>query len=333
MSKPVSRRRVIRIAAASAGAAVSARLARITHAAGYAVPMVWRGAALGAKAEIRLYHDNPDRAKAILDTCRREINRLEGLFSLYREGSEIRRLNRDGILAEPSIELVELLSRVKSFSALTRGAFDVTVQPLWELYATHFEQAGANPAGPPDAEIAAALDLVGSANISIATTHIALSKQGMGITLNGVAQGYITEKITDRLRRGGFDNLLVHLGETQALGGHPDGRPWTVGIPVPPNAEGTMTTVPLVDQALATSGGYGSPLSDDGKIHHLLDPRTGRSANIHQSVSVLAPGATNADMLSTAIAIMPRDDATALLARFPDTSAIIFSNAGDIVRL
>ncbi len=304
-----------------------------TGAASFLAPTIWRGRALGAEAQIQLYHEDAEFAVAHIGECRAEISRLENLFSLYRNDSAIIRLNRTGELADPAIELTELLSKAKSFATLSEGAFDITIQPLWQLYADHFSQDNANPAGPPKQQIARVLELVGSDKISISPTEIRLEAEGMALTLNGIAQGYVTEKIATLLRRAGFENILVHLGESQALGGHPDGRPWRVGIPAPSKSDELLTTVELTDQALATSGGYGSPLSPDGRVHHLLDPRTGRSANHHRSVSVIAPGATNADMLSTALSIISIDNAAELLANFTDTRAIILTNENEIVRL
>ena len=333
MTRTITRRRVIQIAAACVSTYALNSFGSATHVSAGQRPFIWKGMALGAEAQIQIYHDDQDRAKAALESCRHEITRLENQFSLYRDTSEVSRLNRQGSLCEPSIEFIELLSRAKSFSKLTEGAFDVTVQPLWEMYVAHYSQSAPNPQGPSEEQIAAVLNLVGSDKIDISTTRISLGKQGMRITLNGVAQGFITERIADKLSRAGYGNILVHLGETQALGGHPDGRPWKAAIPVPADDSQTLTTVPLVNQALATSGAYGSPISRDGNVHHLLDPRTGRSANLYQSVSVIAPGATNADMLSTAISILPVSEVKSLLEHFSDTQAIILNNENEIIRL
>lgn len=333
MTSVISRRRFIKIAACSTSFVAAGSLFTRVEAASYRTPITWRGMALGAEAQIQLYHDDLVFVAAQIERCQSEINRLENLFSLYRKTSAVSLLNKHGVLAEPSIDMIELLSKTKPFSALSGGAFDVTIQPLWQLYADHFAGDDPDPAGPDDHQISAILKLVGSEKMDISATEIRFSKSGMGITLNGIAQGYMTERIGDLLRRAGFENVLVHLGESQAMGGHPDGRPWMVGIPVPSGTDELLATIPLKDQALATSGGYGSPLSADGRHHHLLDPRSGRSANLHRSVSVIAPGATDADMLSTALSILPIDKAAALLSHFAGARAIILNNENEIVRL
>jgi thiamine biosynthesis lipoprotein len=114
------------------------------------------------------------------------------------------------------------------------------------------------------------------------------------------------------------------MGETYALGQHGDGRPWTAGILSPVKDHGIILTIPLENQALATSGGYGSPFSDRSQLHHLLDPITGRSAVHHGSVSVLAQDTTTADMLSTAFYVMDFDKVRQVWAKYPQLDRAIF---------
>ena len=121
----------------------------------------WSGIALGAGAEIVLHDPDAARARRLIARCVAEIDRLEDVFSLYRPESAIRRLNRDGRLAAPPLELVALLAEARSYSERTEGAFDVTVQPLWHLYAAHFSRPGADPRGPAEADLARAQALGG----------------------------------------------------------------------------------------------------------------------------------------------------------------------------
>ncbi|HEY5598914.1 MAG TPA: FAD:protein FMN transferase, partial [Kiloniellales bacterium] len=195
----------------------------------------------------------------------------------------------------------------RRFGALSTGAFDVTVQPLWRLYAAHF---AANPQAtdrPPRAALKAALELVDYRRLRIAEDHIAMPT-GMSVTLNGIAQGYITDRVADLLRARGWRHVLVDLGEIRALDDRPDGRPWRIGL-------AAAGVVPLADQAVATSAGAGTPFTQDARIHHLLDPRSGRSANTYRSVTVIAARATVADALSSAIYVAPRDQAADILRR------------------
>ncbi len=127
----------------------------------------------------------------------------------------------------------------------------------------------------------------------------------MAITLNGIGQGYITDRIADILLASGMDQALVDMGETRALGGRPDGGPWLVGLEDPRSPGQADQTVPLRDRAIATSGGYGTQFDAAGRFNHIFDPHTGAMCSRYLSVSVIAPSATMADALSTALALMP----------------------------
>lgn len=315
----INRRRFISISAASVGLG----LCDLSYGASPEL-VSWQGAALGARAKIRLYTDNEAKAREIFVRCQAEIRRLENIFSLYVEKSAINQLNRAGYLDNPDIEFLDLMSRCLSCYQATDGAFDVTIQPLWKLYAEHFTRPGADPAGPTDDQIGTILTNVGSDKVILDPQRISFTRPGMAISLNGVAQGYITDRVTGILKDAGLTNILVHMGETYALGQHGDGRPWTAGILSPLKDHGIILTIPLDGQALATSGGYGSPFSDRVTLHHLLDPRSGRSANHHGSVSVLAQDVTTADMLSTAFYVMDFDKVRQVWAKYPQLDRAIF---------
>ncbi|MZR30762.1 FAD:protein FMN transferase [Sneathiella litorea] len=284
----------------------------------------WTGAALGAEASIQLFHLDPEWARGQLDRCQREISRLENIFSLYKPYSAICRLNAEGYLNNPDIEFLNLLSLAKSFSQQTHGLFDVTVQPLWKLYVDHFSRENADPAGPKPSEIQAVLETVGSSKINLMTGRIEFEKSGMAITLNGVAQGYITDRIAALLKSAGFENVLVSLGENYALGRRPDGSPWRVGILSPEDGKSISSTVNLTNKALATSGGYGSPFSPTSSANHLLNPLTGGYAASNYSTSVISPSATHADMASTVLSLMTAAEGKKLVSRLPLIEEVIY---------
>ena len=324
----ISRRRAIQISAAMAGfgllpAASEAR----------AKPLVWRGTALGAASTMTLHHPDRAAARRSLDDALAEVRRLERIFSLYRSDSAIRRLNRDGSLDAPPLELVELLGQARRISELTGGAFDVTVQPLWRLYADHFARPDADPAGPGEAALADTLARVGYRDLRIGSDAVALERPGMAITLNGIAQGYITDRVAALLRRAGFERVLIDLGEIRALGRHPDGRPWTAGIANPQADGALLQELVLEDQALATSAGVGTHFDRAGRHHHLFDPRSGRSAGRHASVSVLAPSATWADGLSTGFSGMAVAAIAQLCRNLPRITVVTLDRQGRQRRL
>ena len=188
----------------------------------------WDGTSLGSPSRLLLYHHDRATASRIVSECAAEIERLERIFALYRTDSEITRLNRDGRIELPSLDLLAVLSRCQSLSALSRGAFDVTVQPLWTLYASHFfGNAGPPPEGPALLAIERTRRFVDWQAINVGRRRIVLERAGMGVTLNGVAQGYITDHIMEILRANGCDRAFGNTGcsEISAIGRHADGRP------------------------------------------------------------------------------------------------------------
>ena len=215
-----------------------------------------------------------------------------------------------------------MLAEARSYSERTEGAFDVTVQPLWRLYATHFARPGADPGGPGEAEHAKAQALVDYRAIEIGPAEVRFARPGMAITLNGIAQGYITDRVAALLQDAGMGDVLLDIGEVRALGRHPDGRPWHVGLRRAAEPETVARTVTLADRAVATSAGIASPFDASGRHHHLFDPATGRPAQAAGQVSVIAPRATMADALSTALAVSPPARAAAFAARFPEIEVV-----------
>lgn len=324
-TRPMTRRRALTIMAA-AGAALPLTGA---GAAGSMPAFEWRGRALGGPARIAIRASDAARARRLVEFCVREIERLENIFSLYRENSEIARLNRHGRLAAPSHDLRLLLADARRYGALSDGAFDVTVQPLWRLYSGHFGKQQAQPGGPAARDIAKAAALVDYRGIDLDNGHAVLARRGMAVTLNGIAQGYITDRIADLLRDAGMTGVLVDLGEIRALD-TTGAEPWRIGIEDPRDPDMMSTELPLSSGALATSGGYGTRFDAAGRFHHLFEPATGRSAGGCLCASALAPTAVAADALATALAVSPPDQAPALLQAFRGQRARLVLNDGRI---
>lgn len=306
---PLTRRRLIAIAAMASGAALLGGRRAIADA-----PVRWRGSALGAQVSIEIHHPDRTKAERLIHQCVQDVRRLEQQFSLYDPGSAIRVLNRTGVLVSPDADMVALLNASLDFAALTEGAFDPTVQPLWDLYAAHFTQANPAPEGPSADRLAEALSKVGYRHLKVSPDRIALLKPGSAITLNGIAQGYATDRVTETLRAAGLSTTLVDMGEIRASGAKPDGTPWRIGLADPDTPGQVNETIGLVDRAVATTAGAGFRFNSAGRFTHLFDPGTGRSPSRYRSVSVIAPTATEADALSTAFSLLPAPRIRAIVA-------------------
>lgn len=297
---PLTRRRFIAISA-GAVAASAGGLPAFGHQAA-----TWHGVALGASASIRIDGRSPESADGILRACVSEIRRLEAAFSLYRKDSALSRLNRNSELKQPPPELLALMSTARGVHRATGGAFDPTVQPLWELYARHFRgDTSTAPSALSPREVDTVLARVGLDMVIADPAELRFRRPGMAITLNGIAQGYITDRVADLLRSYGLSNVLVNLGEIRALGGMADGRRWRVKIAKPASGAGGGQTIDLADLSIATSATNGTTFDEDGQFGHILDPRTGYPAPQRRQLSVVSPSATLADAYSTAFCLLP----------------------------
>ena len=319
-----SRRRVITILGATAGGLALGGGALLWGSRRELKPVEWSGLALGSPARIVLYDEDPAHARGLLARVADDIHFFEDQFSLHRSGSAISRLNRTGRLDRPDPAFLQLLDESARVSVLSGGAFDPTVQPIWDVTAESFRTTGT----PPSLQALEQLrTLVDWQAVDASADAIRFGRSGMAMTLNGIAQGFITDRVADRLRDGGLQHVLVELGETRALGEHPEGRPWRIGIP-DPGGEALVETLPLSDEAIATSGGYGTQFDAEGTWHHIFDPATTRSAHRHRSVSVIAGTATEADALATAFAVMPERAATAVADSLPNVRVRVVDNSG-----
>ncbi len=309
-----TRRRFIAITAAAGGLPLLPFVAARAGPSANSLLRVWSGAALGADATLQIHHPDPATADRLIAASLVEVERLENELSLYRLDSAISRLNRDGAIENPPFDLVQALSESRRYGDLTAGAFDVTVQPLWDLYTAHFSRPEASPDGPAAKALAAAVARVGQDALEVDAARIRLTRPAMSITLNGIGQGYVTDRVVDVLRGGGVEHAMVDMGETYALGSHPKGEPWSVGLADPRAPKQIAERIALADRAVSTSGGYGTMFDPAGRFNHLFEPQTGHTSWRWLSVSVEAATAAEADALSTAFSLMP-EEATAPIVR------------------
>ncbi len=275
---------------------ISAGLA-LGGAAGPAVGQTvsWRGVALGAEAKLIITGLPEADGRRLIQLARKEIDRLENIFSLYRHDSVLSVLNTESRVQSPPAELLSVLSQVNSAHAVTGGLFDPTVQPLWQVYAEH--------RGKPDRELVdAALAKVGWPLVKYDIKEIKFARPGMQLTLNGIAQGFVTDRITALLRSEGLENAVVNIGELSAMGSKPGTDGWQVGLAV--HGDQTATdAIELKDCCVATSASVGTTF--DGVSSHIICPATGRPVRCGwQRVSVVHRSAAIADGLSTAAVMM-----------------------------
>ncbi len=262
----------------------------------------WKGRALGAQASMQLCGVSASDAMPIFMAVEQELARLEAIFSLYRQDSEISRLNRDGMLTAPSPDFLSVLSVSSALHEATGGAFDPTIQPLWRAIAH----------GASIKDQTRAKRLVGWERLQFDAQRIAF-KSGMGgITLNGIAQGAITDRIAALLQGFGLRDVLVDMGEISARGRNAQGTPWSVGI-VDAKRD-VVQRVHLQDRAIATSAPMATRFGSAPQFPHIFG--TMGEFPTRALVTVSAPTATLADGLSTALCLVPSHQSDDVLRSF-----------------
>ncbi len=156
---------------------------------------------------------------------------------------------------------------------------------------------------------------------------------GTAVTLDGIGKGYIVDRGVDVLKERGFPNVFVEAGgDLMAAGEKQGGVPWRVGIRAPRSSMTLLARVDAREQAVATSGDYMQPFTPDYAQHHILDPRTGRSAPELASSTVIAPDAATADGLATLTMVLGAKRGRELLEDLPGCEGCFVDKQLEVTR-
>jgi len=286
---------------------------------------IWDGEVFGASGSIKLQGVSAVQARDLFQEAQAEIARLDSIFSLHNPTSEISRLNQDGGLEQASPEMIEVLQAAQHISKLTNGAFDITVQALWNT-AEFLTRAKVTQAGMKQLwdEAYARVDY---RFVKIGDKRVSFTKPGVAVTLNGLAQGYVADKVTALFINGGARSGLVNLGEFRAFGA----KTWRVGIQDPRNIMDVAEIVSLNNAALATSSALGGYLS--AELSHIFAPRTGHAKPQFVSASVGHPSAMIADGLATAFTLLDADSIRGIVQKSNVESVVLMYDRGEIIRI
>jgi len=277
---------------------------------------------LGTTLSIRAAHQDAERLTAALQAAREVMAHIEDQMSLFRSASAINQLNRKGALIGPDPSLVRLLRMSRDISEKSHGAFDVTVQPLWALYA-EMQKKGRLPTTD---EIASARQRIGWQHMQINAKRITLTKPGMGVTLNGIAQGYASDLVRKQLQGFGIAHALINTGEWSSLGQADHERDWTLGIADAHHAGNLFARLRMKDWCVATSADDQCKFSEDRKHHHILDPATGYSPRDISSVTIAAQSCTLADALTKVLFVAGYERALRLASTWHVEALIVHKN-------
>ena len=284
----------------------------------------------GTRVSIQLWSENEIKARNALDQSVAEMWRIHNKFSPYLEESELSQLNSLGH-SEPiqiSPELTKLLDKSLFYGELSKGAFDITYASIGYLY-DYRESKKPSQKQIENLQSAINFRLI---KLQQETNQVSFLNENVKIDLGGIAKGYAIDQVAELLKNLGISHAAITAGGDSRVVGDKRGQPWLVGIRNP-RADETAIRIPLEDFAISTSGDYERYFIDEKsgeRIHHILNPANGKSANSVSSVSVIGPSGFDTDPLSTTLFVLGKEKGILLIEKLPGFDAIFIDLQGQV---
>jgi thiamine biosynthesis lipoprotein len=266
----------------------------------------------------------------VIDEIVQRWMEIESILSVYDENAEAYKLNRYGYIENASDDLLYIIEQSISYYEISGGVFDITVQPLLELWSSGLWQKSMEEQEEAVNEV---MPLIGADKIVIDGRNVYL-QEGMELTFGGIGKGYALDEGVEILREHGIENALLRLGgQEYCLGINPErNSPWHIGLTNPDNTSQSITTFEVTNASISTSGNYERYFNPDKSVHHIMDPRTGFSASPCISVTIIAENATAADVLSTSVFVLGPEEGMMLVESLSNVDALIINNEREIYR-
>ena len=276
---------------------------------------------------------DPDGEELLID-AEQEVKRLEKLFSVTDEDSDIEQINDNAgdKAVTVSADTLALLKAGKQLGKATNNAFDMAIYPIVKAWGFTENEYTI----PTQETLDALLPLTKISDVTIDedASTVYLEKEGMAVDLGGIAKGYASDKLAELLKKKGVKSAWLSLGgNVCAIGTKPDGSPWRIAVQNPADENDYVGVVEISDACAVTSGGYQRYFEENGKkYHHIIDPATGKPAESGlTSVTIICKDGTKADALSTALYVMGLDDALAYWKTQDDFEVIFVTEEGEVV--
>ncbi|MBT3275547.1 MAG: FAD:protein FMN transferase [Spirochaetales bacterium] len=287
--------------------------------------------ALGTVCTITLYGRSNEAAfKGAFDL----VDEIESKMSVSITGSEVGLINKAAGSAPVIVsgETFFVIEESLKYSALSDGAFDITVQPLVDLWGigTEFAQI------PSTVEIESAVNLIGYRDVEMnrRDSSVFLNRTGMAVDLGGIAKGYATDRVKDYFLDLSFKTGILNFGgNIVTFGRKSGGDPWVIGIQDPFDSRGKpIGTVEFSGGAVVTSGIYERYFERNGiRYHHILDPVTGFPVeNEIVSISIIADRGIVADVFSTIAFALGVTKGIGLLETIPSLDGIFITKEREV---
>jgi thiamine biosynthesis lipoprotein len=289
--------------------------------------------AMGSMLTLAAWTTDEPRAVETFEIVFREFDRLESLLSVWKDGSDVVRLNKNAGLAPVAVsqDTIAVLREAAAASELTRGKFDITFGALSDIWRFDHDQDNI----VPDRRLIevrlkridyTAVDVDGTAGTAFIT------RPDMKVHLGGIGKGYAIDRAIAIFKDRGLRDFLIQSGGDLYVGGTDAGQPWKLGIADPRGTHQPFATVQIRDGTFSTSGDYErSFMKDVKRYHHLIDPDFGEPAMGCRSVTIVSNRAIYADALSTGVFILGPAEGMKLIETLPDVEGVIVTSDNDVL--
>ena len=290
-------------------------------------------AIMGTQVNVTLWHPDDDVSQKAVAAVFAEMRRIDQTYSPYIDSSDLQRINQHAAQSPQTIsdEFYLLLDKSLFYSRVSNGAFDITFASLgWKYDYRQHQQ-------PSEADRKALLPAINYRWLQLNPQQrtVAFGHPNVRIDLGGIAKGYAVDRAAALVTALGVEHATISAGGDSRIIGDKMGKPWIVGIKNPRAESNTAPVIrlPLTDTAISTSGDYERYFIDQDsgeRIHHIINPKTGRSATGVMSVTILGPVGIDTDPLSTTVFVLGVDKGLELVNRLQGIDCIIIDNAGKV---
>ncbi len=282
---------------------------------------------MGTRVSVEFWHEDQLLRQECSDRVFTEMHRIDALMSPYRPESEISFINNNASITPIDIsdEMSALIKRSLEFSDLSQGAFDITFASIGYRYDYRKQKQ------PSDQFIKLNLPAIDYRHIKLKGKRLRFSNIGVRIDLGGIAKGYAVDRALEIVSNCGITEAMISAGGDSRILGKKRGKPWVIGIQHPRKPDNLALVLPLSDTAISTSGDYQRFFINNGqRVHHIINPETGRSASQSWSTTVTGPDALTTDALSTTIFVLGAEKGLALIETLENIDAVIIDKDGKV---
>ena len=286
---------------------------------------------MGTRVSVELWEPLPGAGRQLIADVFSLINDVDQQFSPYKEASELAKVNRSASseVIKISQPFNSLIDKSLYYSRISKGAFDITFASVG-FYYDYREKIK-----PDTAQREKLLDAVNYQLIQLDRdkSTVSFKDPRVKIDLGGIAKGYAVDQAAALLKQRGVEHAVISAGGDSYFVGDKRGKPWIVGIRHPRKTGENALVVPMSDYAMSTSGDYERFFIDEEtgeRVHHIIQPKTGKSARGLISVTVIGPNGFDTDPLSTTVFILGVDKGLSLLNRMPGFDGVLIDSEGKV---